>query len=211
MRNRIPRNRPLRPTGANKPTSRCRFVSFAVVREQEFFALLGQAGALVRLRHGTRDPVQVTGYAVALPMTTPYIPADRPPRRHRPRRTRRCLGRRRHPASCGSQVGDFHRGTLNAVRRKCGKPNCACAQPGRRGLLEDLLTAAAGYRGPRAECAAGHHAGFAGYQDKTMDTVLGPVTLNRTWYHCEACAHDFGPKTPSSAWPPRQCRRDWPR
>ena len=31
------------------------------------------------------------------------------------------------------QVGDFRRGSLNEVRRKCGKPNCACAQPGHRG------------------------------------------------------------------------------
>jgi len=32
-----------------------------------------------------------------------------------------------------SQVGDSCRGTLNAVRRKCGKPNCACARPGHPG------------------------------------------------------------------------------
>ena len=32
-----------------------------------------------------------------------------------------------------SQVGDFRRGALNVVWRKCGKPNCACAQPGHRG------------------------------------------------------------------------------
>jgi hypothetical protein len=32
-----------------------------------------------------------------------------------------------------SQAGDFRRGALNAVWRKCGKPNCACAQPGHRG------------------------------------------------------------------------------
>ena len=31
------------------------------------------------------------------------------------------------------QVGDFRRGTLRAVRRKCGRPNCACAQPGHPG------------------------------------------------------------------------------
>src|ERR1017187_6381675 len=31
------------------------------------------------------------------------------------------------------QVGDFRRGALNVVYRKCGKPNCACAQPGHRG------------------------------------------------------------------------------
>jgi hypothetical protein len=30
-------------------------------------------------------------------------------------------------------VGDFRRGTLSAVFRKCGKPNCRCAQPGGRG------------------------------------------------------------------------------
>jgi hypothetical protein len=31
------------------------------------------------------------------------------------------------------RVGDFRRGSLNEVHRKCGKPNCACAQPGHRG------------------------------------------------------------------------------
>ena len=31
------------------------------------------------------------------------------------------------------QVGDFRRGSLNEVHRKCGKPNCACAAPGHRG------------------------------------------------------------------------------
>jgi hypothetical protein len=32
-----------------------------------------------------------------------------------------------------SQVGDFRRGALSAVFRKCGKPNCRCAQPGGQG------------------------------------------------------------------------------
>src|ERR1039457_5020150 len=32
-----------------------------------------------------------------------------------------------------AQVGDFRRGSLNAVRRKCGKPGCACAAPGNPG------------------------------------------------------------------------------
>jgi hypothetical protein len=27
------------------------------------------------------------------------------------------------------RTGDFRRGSLNEVRRKCGKPNCACAAP----------------------------------------------------------------------------------
>jgi hypothetical protein len=32
-----------------------------------------------------------------------------------------------------SGVGDFRRGTLSGVFRKCGKPNCRCARPGERG------------------------------------------------------------------------------
>src|SRR5215469_12011049 len=30
-------------------------------------------------------------------------------------------------------VGDFRRGSVTENWRKCGKPNCACAQPGHRG------------------------------------------------------------------------------
>jgi len=32
-----------------------------------------------------------------------------------------------------SAVGDFRRGALRAVFRRCGKPGCHCAQPGDRG------------------------------------------------------------------------------
>ena len=32
-----------------------------------------------------------------------------------------------------SGIGDFRRGALSAVFRKCGKPNCRCARPGERG------------------------------------------------------------------------------
>ena len=39
-----------------------------------------------------------------------------------------------------------------------------------RGVLEDLLTADAGYRGPRVDCGAGHQAEFVSYRDKTVDT-----------------------------------------
>lgn len=31
------------------------------------------------------------------------------------------------------RVGDFRQGSLNESFRKCGKPNCACAAPGRPG------------------------------------------------------------------------------
>jgi hypothetical protein len=32
-----------------------------------------------------------------------------------------------------ANVGDFRRGTINATYRRCGKPNCACADPDHRG------------------------------------------------------------------------------
>lgn len=32
-----------------------------------------------------------------------------------------------------SRLGDFRPGTISVNYRRCGKPNCACAQPGHRG------------------------------------------------------------------------------
>jgi hypothetical protein len=32
-----------------------------------------------------------------------------------------------------AMVGDFRRGSVSENWRRCGKPNCACAQPGHRG------------------------------------------------------------------------------
>jgi hypothetical protein len=59
------------------------------------------------------------------------------------------------------------------------------------GMLEKLLAADPGYRGPRADCGNGHQAGFVSYREKIIDTVLGAVTLTRAWYHCAACGHGF--------------------
>jgi hypothetical protein len=63
-----------------------------------------------------------------------------------------------------------------------------------RALLEPLLAADGGYRGPRAGCGQGHQAQFAGYRDKSVDTVLGAVTLRRAWYHCPECGHGLAPR-----------------
>jgi hypothetical protein len=62
------------------------------------------------------------------------------------------------------------------------------------GLLEELLAADAGHRGPRADCGSGHQAEFASYRAKTIDTVLGPVALRRAWYHCAGCGHGMAPR-----------------
>jgi hypothetical protein len=55
--------------------------------------------------------------------------------------------------------------------------------------------------GRRAACGQGRDAQFVAYRDKVIDTVLGPVTLTRAWYHCAACGHGLPRETPGSGWP----------
>jgi len=61
-------------------------------------------------------------------------------------------------------------------------------------MLGEVLSADRGHRGPRVPCGQGHEAAFAGYRDKVIDTVLGPVTLTRAWYHCAGCGHGLAPR-----------------
>jgi hypothetical protein len=61
-------------------------------------------------------------------------------------------------------------------------------------VLGEALSADPGYRGPRVDCGHGHEAIFAGYREKAIDTVLGPVTLRRAWYHCARCGHGLAPR-----------------
>jgi hypothetical protein len=48
--------------------------------------------------------------------------------------------------------------------------------------------------GPTALCACGQPARYAGRRPKTFDSVLGPLTLERAYYHCEPCAAGFCPR-----------------
>jgi hypothetical protein len=62
------------------------------------------------------------------------------------------------------------------------------------GMLGQLLAADPGYRGPRVPCGQGHEAEFVSCRDKLIDTVPGPVTLTRAWYHCAECKHGLAPR-----------------
>jgi hypothetical protein len=62
------------------------------------------------------------------------------------------------------------------------------------GILGKLLSADPGYRGPRVDCGHGHQAGLVAYRGKVIDTVLGPVTLRRAWYHCARCKRGLAPR-----------------
>jgi hypothetical protein len=61
-------------------------------------------------------------------------------------------------------------------------------------LLEAVLAGEDGYAGPHAKCGSGHQAVYAGGRDKTVTTVLGPVTLRRAWYHCAECKRGQAPR-----------------
>jgi hypothetical protein len=67
------------------------------------------------------------------------------------------------------------------------------------GMLGEVLAADRGDRGPRVPCGNGHQAVFAGYRDKTFDTVLGPVTLARPGTTAASAAAASLPGTVSSA------------
>jgi hypothetical protein len=70
----------------------------------------------------------------------------------------------------------------------------ALAMAGAR-LLEAVLAGGDdGYAGPHVKCGAGHQAGYAGSRPKTVSTVLGPVQVDRAWYHCRDCERGFAPR-----------------
>ena len=48
--------------------------------------------------------------------------------------------------------------------------------------------------GPWLPCACGGEARFAGRRPKTFTTALGPLTLERAWYHCDSCHNGFSPR-----------------
>ena len=48
--------------------------------------------------------------------------------------------------------------------------------------------------GPSLPCQCGGEARNAGRRPKTFITALGPVRLERAWYHCDSCHHGFSPR-----------------
>ena len=49
-------------------------------------------------------------------------------------------------------------------------------------------------QGPHLPCPCGAEARYAGRRSKVFTTALGPLTLERAWYHCERCHHGFSPR-----------------
>jgi hypothetical protein len=61
-------------------------------------------------------------------------------------------------------------------------------------LLEQLLGTDSGYAGAVIDCGAGHRASFVSYREKTFDTVVGPISVSRAYYHCPDCHAGVVPK-----------------
>ncbi len=49
-------------------------------------------------------------------------------------------------------------------------------------------------QGSRLPCACGQTARYTGRRTKTFLTALGPMTLERAWYHCGHCNAGFSPR-----------------
>lgn len=49
-------------------------------------------------------------------------------------------------------------------------------------------------RGPRARCSCGQEARLVGRRNKQVESVLGPLQLQRAYYHCSSCGRGFCPR-----------------
>jgi hypothetical protein len=49
-------------------------------------------------------------------------------------------------------------------------------------------------QGSRIRCGCGQEARYAGRRAKQVESVLGPLRLERAYYHCSACGHGFYPR-----------------
>ena len=47
---------------------------------------------------------------------------------------------------------------------------------------------------PHLRCQCGQWARYAGRREKTFTSVLGPLKLDRAYFHCQACGHGFCPR-----------------
>ena len=50
------------------------------------------------------------------------------------------------------------------------------------------------YSGTRLDCSCGAQARYVDRRSKTFQTVLGPLQLERAYYHCSACGQGFCPR-----------------
>jgi hypothetical protein len=63
-----------------------------------------------------------------------------------------------------------------------------------RALEQRLNADTCDYAGPELPCACGEPAQYHGRHGKTFESVLGPLFLERAYYHCAPCQRGFCPR-----------------
>jgi len=63
-----------------------------------------------------------------------------------------------------------------------------------RALEQRLNADTSDHEGPELPCPCGGSAQYHGRHEKTFESVLGPVRLERAYYHCERCQNGFCPR-----------------
>jgi hypothetical protein len=63
-----------------------------------------------------------------------------------------------------------------------------------RALEQRLNTDTSDHVGPQLPCPCGGSAQYHGRHEKTFESVLGPLHLQRAYYHCEQCESGFCPR-----------------
>ena len=61
-------------------------------------------------------------------------------------------------------------------------------------LEQRLNTDTSDHVGPELPCPCGGSAKYHGRHAKTFESVLGPLHLQRAYYHCEQCESGFCPR-----------------
>ena len=63
-----------------------------------------------------------------------------------------------------------------------------------RALEAHLNADRSDYSGTRRNCPCGSQARYVDRRGKTLESVLGPLRLERAYYHCPACGNGFSPR-----------------
>lgn len=63
-----------------------------------------------------------------------------------------------------------------------------------RALEQKLNADTSDHAGPNLPCSCGEPAQYRGRHEKTFESVLGPLRLERAYYHCAGCQRGFCPR-----------------
>lgn len=69
-----------------------------------------------------------------------------------------------------------------------------------RALEQRLNAYTSDHAAAELPCCCGEPAQYRGRHEKTFESVLGPLRLERAYYHCDRCPGGFCPRDPRYGW-----------